>query len=72
VHSQTTSLSFVAVSDVHNAYVLTVGQNPLTFLLRAAQIYPDKVALVHPNTQYPVQYTYAAWYVQGGIIPSND
>ncbi|KAG6836817.1 hypothetical protein H0H93_002839 [Arthromyces matolae] len=28
--------------------------NPLDFLLRAAQIYPDKVALVHPDVEHPV------------------
>ncbi|KAG7099363.1 hypothetical protein E1B28_001219 [Marasmius oreades] len=35
--------------------------NPLGFLLRAAQIYPDKIALTHPDTPFPVQYTYAIW-----------
>ncbi|EJD47843.1 acetyl-CoA synthetase-like protein [Auricularia subglabra TFB-10046 SS5] len=35
--------------------------NPLNFLLRAASIYPDKVALVHPDVPHPVQYTYAVW-----------
>jgi len=37
-------------------------QNPLDFILHAAQIYPDKVALVHPNVEYPVQYTFSVWY----------
>ncbi|KAK0421792.1 hypothetical protein EV421DRAFT_1894003 [Armillaria borealis] len=36
-------------------------QNPLLFLLRAAQIYPDKVALAHPDVKYPVVYTFAVW-----------
>ncbi|KAK0198698.1 acetyl-CoA synthetase-like protein [Armillaria mellea] len=35
--------------------------NPLLFLLRAAQIYPDKVALAHPDVKYPVVYTFAVW-----------
>ncbi|KAF9270371.1 acetyl-CoA synthetase-like protein [Marasmius fiardii PR-910] len=35
--------------------------NPLTFLLRAAQIYPDKIALTQLDTPSPVQYTYAVW-----------
>ncbi|KAG6901906.1 hypothetical protein C0995_006744 [Termitomyces sp. Mi166 len=35
--------------------------NPLDFLLRAAQIYPDKVALVHPDVEHPVSYTFAIW-----------
>ncbi|KAL0575992.1 hypothetical protein V5O48_005992 [Marasmius crinis-equi] len=35
--------------------------NPLGFLLRAAQIYPGKIALSHPDTPTPVQYTYAVW-----------
>ncbi|KAG7450358.1 acetyl-CoA synthetase-like protein [Guyanagaster necrorhizus] len=36
-------------------------QNPLLFLLRAAQIYPDKIALAHPDAKYPVVYTFAVW-----------
>ncbi|KAI0068277.1 acetyl-CoA synthetase-like protein [Artomyces pyxidatus] len=36
-------------------------QNPLDFLLRGAQIYPDKLALVHPDVPQPVFYTYAVW-----------
>ncbi|KNZ73451.1 Medium-chain-fatty-acid--CoA ligase [Termitomyces sp. J132] len=35
--------------------------NPLDFLLRAAQIYPDKVALVHSDVEHPVSYTFAVW-----------
>lgn len=55
--------------------------NPLDFILRAAQIYPDKVALVHPNVEYPVQYTFSVWaqriqnlayaLIQAGIKPGN-
>uniref|UniRef100_A0A0W0G3A5 Putative AMP-dependent synthetase and ligase n=1 Tax=Moniliophthora roreri TaxID=221103 RepID=A0A0W0G3A5_MONRR len=36
--------------------------NPLGFLLRAALIHPDKLALAHPDTPHPVHYTYAVWY----------
>lgn len=36
-------------------------QNPLIFILRAAQIYPDKVALVHTDVEHPVVYTFAVW-----------
>ncbi|KAF8912814.1 acetyl-CoA synthetase-like protein [Gymnopilus junonius] len=35
--------------------------NPLAFILRAAQIYPDKVALVHTDVQHPVVYTFSVW-----------
>ncbi|GLB36300.1 putative AMP-binding enzyme C-terminal domain [Lyophyllum shimeji] len=35
--------------------------NPLDFLLRAAQIYPEKVALVHRDVAHPVHYTFAVW-----------
>ncbi|KIL70677.1 hypothetical protein M378DRAFT_95172 [Amanita muscaria Koide BX008] len=35
--------------------------NPLSFLLRAAEIYPDKVAIAHPNTEQPVVYTFSVW-----------
>ncbi|CAG8612283.1 2880_t:CDS:2 [Acaulospora colombiana] len=35
--------------------------NPISFLLRAAIIYPDEIALVHPNVAYPVVYTYRIW-----------
>jgi hypothetical protein len=36
--------------------------NPLQFILRAAEIYPDKLALVHPDVKYPVSYSFAVWY----------
>ncbi|KAJ7071215.1 hypothetical protein C8F01DRAFT_1109561 [Mycena amicta] len=35
--------------------------NPLQFILRAAEIYPNQVALVHPDTERPVWYTYSVW-----------
>lgn len=36
-------------------------QNPLGFILRAAQIYPDKLALLHPDVPHPVAYTFSVW-----------
>lgn len=35
--------------------------NPLSFLLRAALVYPNKIALVHPDVPHPSFYTYAVW-----------
>ncbi|KZW02275.1 AMP-dependent synthetase and ligase [Exidia glandulosa HHB12029] len=35
--------------------------NPLSVLLRAALIYPDKPALIHEDVPRPVYYTYAVW-----------
>ncbi|KAF9056318.1 AMP-dependent synthetase and ligase [Panaeolus papilionaceus] len=35
--------------------------SPLAFILRAAQIYPDKVALLHTDVPYPVVYNFATW-----------
>ncbi|KAI0823561.1 acetyl-CoA synthetase-like protein [Trametes gibbosa] len=35
--------------------------NPLAFLLRAAQVYPRKLALVHPDVEHPVIYSYGVW-----------
>jgi hypothetical protein len=37
--------------------------NPLQFILRAAEIYPDKLALVHSDVKYPVHYSFAVWYI---------
>ncbi|KAJ6604460.1 hypothetical protein DFH09DRAFT_1122770 [Mycena vulgaris] len=55
--------------------------NPLQFILRAAEIYPDKVALVHPDVPYPVSYTFSVWcqriqnlayaLIQAGIEPGD-
>jgi hypothetical protein len=55
------------VSCVNNLHGTLQGpfvclQNPLEFLLRAAQIYPEKLALSHPDVQFPVFYTYSVWY----------
>ena len=35
--------------------------NPITFLLRAAVIYGDSLAIAHPDVKHPVYYTYAVW-----------
>ncbi|TFK30585.1 AMP-dependent synthetase and ligase [Coprinopsis marcescibilis] len=35
--------------------------NPITFLLRAALVYPNKLALAHPDTPNPVAYTFSIW-----------
>ncbi|THH29084.1 hypothetical protein EUX98_g5106 [Antrodiella citrinella] len=35
--------------------------NPLYFVLRAAQVYPDKLAIAHPDVTEPVFYSYATW-----------
>ncbi|KAH9846084.1 acetyl-CoA synthetase-like protein [Lenzites betulinus] len=35
--------------------------NPLAFLLRAAQVYPHKLAIVHPDVEHPVIYSYGIW-----------
>lgn len=52
--------------------------NPLAFILRAAQIHPEKIALVHDGP-HPVQYTFSVWaqrvqnlayaLIQAGIKP---
>ncbi|KAF9044854.1 AMP-dependent synthetase and ligase [Hymenopellis radicata] len=61
--------------------VLKSAQNPLLFLLRAARIYPDKVALAHPDVAYPRSYTFAIWtqriqnlayaLIQRGVKPGD-
>jgi len=35
--------------------------NPIQFLLRAALIQPDKIAIRHPDVEHPVEYSYAVW-----------
>ncbi|KAF9068075.1 hypothetical protein BDP27DRAFT_1295660 [Rhodocollybia butyracea] len=35
--------------------------NPLDFLLRAALIYPNKLAIAHPDVNSPAFYTYSVW-----------
>ncbi|KAF8349930.1 AMP-dependent synthetase and ligase [Amanita rubescens] len=47
--------------DLRNVPVYYHPLNPLSFLLRAAEIHPDKVALAHPNVAQPVVYTFATW-----------
>jgi hypothetical protein len=46
-------------------------QNPLDFILRAAEIYPDKLALVHPDIAHPVFYSFATWSVSRSIIQAE-
>ncbi|KAJ7487394.1 hypothetical protein B0H11DRAFT_1087726 [Mycena galericulata] len=55
--------------------------NPLQFILRAAEIYPDKLALTHPDVKYPVSYSFSVWcqriqnlayaLIQAGIKPAD-
>ncbi|KIJ68289.1 hypothetical protein HYDPIDRAFT_173052 [Hydnomerulius pinastri MD-312] len=55
--------------------------NPFAFILRAASIYPDKLALVHPDAKQPVFYSYSTWaqriqnlayaLIQAGINPGD-
>ncbi|KIJ45585.1 hypothetical protein M422DRAFT_75032 [Sphaerobolus stellatus SS14] len=55
--------------------------NPVSFLLRAASIYPNKLALVHKDVKYPVAYTFAVWaqriqnlayaIIEAGIRPGD-
>ncbi|KAG1755131.1 uncharacterized protein EDB91DRAFT_274649 [Suillus paluster] len=55
--------------------------NPFPFILRAASVYPDKLAIAHPDVKHPVFYTYAVWaqriqnlayaLIQAGIRPGD-
>ncbi|KAG1894809.1 uncharacterized protein F5891DRAFT_701766 [Suillus fuscotomentosus] len=55
--------------------------NPFSFILRAATLYPDKLALAHPDVKHPAFYTYAVWaqriqnmayaLIQAGIRPGD-
>ncbi|KAJ7655017.1 hypothetical protein DFH06DRAFT_487897 [Mycena polygramma] len=55
--------------------------NPLQFIVRAAEIYPDKLALAHPDVKHPVFYSFAVWcqriqnlayaLIQAGIKPGD-
>ncbi|KAJ3014051.1 hypothetical protein NUW54_g1406 [Trametes sanguinea] len=55
--------------------------NPLAFLLRAAQVYPNKLALVHADVPHPVIYSYGVWaqriqnfayaLIQAGVKPTD-
>ncbi|KAH6917238.1 AMP-dependent synthetase and ligase [Coprinopsis sp. MPI-PUGE-AT-0042] len=46
---------------IPNAPVNYQPLNPLTFMMHAALIYPEKIALVHPDVPQPVVYTNAVW-----------
>ncbi|KIM67169.1 hypothetical protein SCLCIDRAFT_1210660 [Scleroderma citrinum Foug A] len=54
--------------------------NPFTFILRTTLIYPDKLALAHPDAKEPAFYTYSIWnriqnlayaLIQAGIRPGD-
>jgi len=55
--------------------------NPLSFLLRAAHIYPNKLAISHPDVKHPVHYSYTVWtqriqnlayaLIEAGIQPGD-
>ncbi|OJA10772.1 hypothetical protein AZE42_00312 [Rhizopogon vesiculosus] len=55
--------------------------NPFHFILRAASVYPDKLALAHPDVKHPAFYTYGVWaqriqnlayaLIQAGIRPGD-
>jgi len=55
--------------------------NPLSFILRAATVYPDRIALLHPDVKHPVQYTFSVWaqriqnlayaLIEAGINPGD-
>lgn len=55
--------------------------NPFPFILRAAAVYPDKLAIAHPDVKHPAFYTYAVWtqriqnmayaLIQAGIRPGD-
>ncbi|KAH9950242.1 acetyl-CoA synthetase-like protein [Amylocystis lapponica] len=61
--------------------VNTHALNPLAFVLRAAQIYPNRLALAHPDVEHPVFYTYSVLaqrvqnlayaLIQAGIQPGD-
>ncbi|EGN94407.1 hypothetical protein SERLA73DRAFT_188276 [Serpula lacrymans var. lacrymans S7.3] len=55
--------------------------NPFPFILRAATVYPDKLALAHPDVEYPTFFTYRIWaqriqnlayaLIEAGIQPGD-
>lgn len=55
--------------------------NPFPFILRAAAVYPDKLAIAHPDVKHPAFYSYAVWaqriqnmaygLIQAGIRPGD-
>ncbi|CAA7266586.1 unnamed protein product [Cyclocybe aegerita] len=53
--------ALLRLQDIPNAPPNWHPLNPLSFILRAAQIYPEKVALVHTDVQQPVIYTFSVW-----------
>ncbi|KAJ3517367.1 hypothetical protein NLJ89_g536 [Agrocybe chaxingu] len=53
--------ALLRLQDIPNAPPNWHPLSPLSFILRAAQIYPEKVALVHTDVQQPVMYTFSVW-----------
>ncbi|KAG2023311.1 AMP binding protein [Coprinopsis cinerea AmutBmut pab1-1] len=49
------------LKDINNLPANHQPLNPLSFILRAALIYPNKLALLHPDTPNPVAYTFSVW-----------
>lgn len=47
--------------QIQSASVNTHPLNPVEFLLRAAQIFPEKLAIVHSNKKHPVYYSFSVW-----------
>ncbi|KAF8844063.1 acetyl-CoA synthetase-like protein [Paxillus ammoniavirescens] len=70
-----------AQKPLHGVPVNYHPLNPFTFIFRAALIYPDKLALVHPDTHQPTFYSYSIWaqriqnlayaLIQAGIRPGD-
>ncbi|KAG1826116.1 uncharacterized protein BJ212DRAFT_1295378 [Suillus subaureus] len=64
-----------------NVHPLKSHKNPFPFILRAAAVYPDKLAIAHPDVKHPAFYTYAVWaqriqnmayaLIQAGIRPGD-
>lgn len=48
-------------SPVNSLPVNLTPLNPIQFLLRAALICPDKLAIAHPDVKHPVYYSYGVW-----------
>lgn len=52
--------------------VNTTPLNPIQFLLRAALIQPDKIAIRHPDVEHAVEYSYTVWSVHSGAERRNE
>jgi len=49
------------LKEVANAAPNYQPLSPVTFLLKAALVYPEKMALLHPDVPHPVAYTFSIW-----------